>query len=212
MSSKTQPDRAISAKYMRKLYYFVFLVVVFMCTVCTSDALKLDWLPSSGEGPLPLSRAYREKLARLCQQVEERERDDKALAPELVAKRHVIDAMCAKLQSDNDNIAAGGREDTMKVGQKGVMLLVVVVLVVQLLQTEFVRRLKRRGTELWQRWRYTAPWAGRRGRGADNVTCRRADQGSVSVSGDSQKMAAELAEREARIRRFAAPLGVVSSE
>ena len=72
------------------MYNLVLTLVLFALCLFSVSALNVDWLPSSGEGPLPLSRAYREKLGRLCQQVEGREREGKKLAPELLAKRDVI--------------------------------------------------------------------------------------------------------------------------
>ena len=98
--------------------------------------------------------------------------------------------MCGKLQSDQDNIDAGGREDKMKLGQKGVVLLAAVILIAQLLQTEFAYKTKRRVTDVWQRWRYTSPL---------KRTAGKATGGPATA----QQMAIELAEREARIRRFA---------
>ena len=61
----------------------------------TAAAFDVSWIPADPDGPLPLSKAYRENLKRLCDVV----RTVKPLPPSIVAKLPVIEKLCAKLEA-----------------------------------------------------------------------------------------------------------------
>lgn len=60
----------------------------------TASALELDWIPADGEGPLPLSLAYRRQLSRLCDIIE----GGGSLPPSIASRLGDIEKMCAKLK------------------------------------------------------------------------------------------------------------------
>mmetsp|Transcript_16083 Transcript_16083/g.49745 ORF Transcript_16083/g.49745 Transcript_16083/m.49745 type:complete len:145 (-) Transcript_16083:78-512(-) len=66
--------------------------------VCAFD---LTWIPADGEGPLPLSKSYRDQLSRLCALLE----TASALPPSIEARRGDVEKMCAKLR-DAERAAA----------------------------------------------------------------------------------------------------------
>ena len=63
----------------------------------TAAAFDVSWIPADPDGPLPLSKAYRENLKRLCDVV----RTVKPLPPSIVAKLPVIEKLCAKLEASS---------------------------------------------------------------------------------------------------------------
>ena len=63
----------------------------------TAAAFDVSWIPADPDGPLPLSKAYRENLKRLCVVV----RTVKPLPPSIVAKLPVIEKLCAKLEASS---------------------------------------------------------------------------------------------------------------
>ena len=65
--------------------------------VATAAAFDVSWIPADPDGPLPLSKAYRENLKRLCDVV----RTVKPLPPSIVEKLPVIEKLCAKLEMDS---------------------------------------------------------------------------------------------------------------
>jgi len=72
-------------------------LLVTLAMVPTARGFDLSWIPADGEGPLPLSRAYRDQLARLCDIVEGK--DASALPPSIASRLADIERMCAKLKS-----------------------------------------------------------------------------------------------------------------
>ena len=68
----------------------------------TAAAFDVSWIPADPDGPLPLSKAYRENLKRLCDVV----RTVKPLPPSIVAKLPVIEKLCAKLEASSSNGSA----------------------------------------------------------------------------------------------------------
>ena len=69
-------------------------VALFAATVAAFD---VSWIPADPDGPLPLSKAYRENLKRLCDVV----RTVKPLPPSIVEKLPVIEKLCAKLEASS---------------------------------------------------------------------------------------------------------------
>ena len=63
----------------------------------SATAFDVSWIPADPDGPLPLSKAYRENLKRLCDVV----RTVKPLPPSIVAKLPVIEKLCAKLEASS---------------------------------------------------------------------------------------------------------------
>jgi len=63
--------------------------------VATTAAFDVSWIPADPEGPLPLSKAYREQLRRLCDVV----RTVSPLPPSIVEKLPVIEKLCEKLDA-----------------------------------------------------------------------------------------------------------------
>lgn len=47
----------------------LIMMFIFLLLSTTVRGLELDWIPA-GDGPLPLSAAYRERLTRLCDVVD----------------------------------------------------------------------------------------------------------------------------------------------
>ena len=74
-------------------------VALFAATVAAFD---VSWIPADPDGPLPLSKAYRENLKRLCDVV----RTVKPLPPSIVAKLPVIEKLCAKLEASSSSGSA----------------------------------------------------------------------------------------------------------
>ena len=68
----------------------------------TAAAFDVSWIPADPDGPLPLSKAYRENLKRLCDVV----RTVKPLPPSIVAKLPVIEKLCAKLEASSSSGSA----------------------------------------------------------------------------------------------------------
>ena len=68
----------------------------------TAAAFDVSWIPAAPDGPLPLSKAYRENLKRLCDVV----RTVKPLPPSIVAKLPVIEKLCAKLEASSSSGSA----------------------------------------------------------------------------------------------------------
>jgi hypothetical protein len=68
----------------------------------TASAFDVSWIPADPDGPLPLSKAYRENLKRLCDVV----RTVKPLPPSIVAKLPVIEKLCAKLEASSGSGSA----------------------------------------------------------------------------------------------------------
>ena len=73
-------------------------------------AMNVDWLPNDENAPLPLSSSYRANLRKLCVLLG----SGKQLHPDLLRKKKVLVKMCAKLERDDSNIAAGESEGRMK--------------------------------------------------------------------------------------------------
>lgn len=72
-------------------------VLLAVASVPVGRAFDLSWIPADGEGPLPLSRQYRDQLARLCDVIEGK--DASALPPSIAARLPDIVRMCAKLRA-----------------------------------------------------------------------------------------------------------------
>ena len=77
---------------------------VALLLVATS-AFDLTWLPADAEadGPLPLSKNYRQKLGEACSMLRKKD------APQsIVRKRHILASMCRRLEAD---ASVGGSYD-----------------------------------------------------------------------------------------------------
>mmetsp|Transcript_3523 Transcript_3523/g.10880 ORF Transcript_3523/g.10880 Transcript_3523/m.10880 type:complete len:153 (+) Transcript_3523:10-468(+) len=82
--------------------------LVLFVLVASAAGLELDWIPA-GDGPLPLSAAYRERLSRLCDVVER----GGPLPPSIEARLSDITRMCAKLRRSQQH---GGALSKVKLG------------------------------------------------------------------------------------------------
>ena len=87
-------SRAFSPKMPRLLWVAALFA--------TAAAFDVSWIPADPDGPLPLSKAYRENLKRLCDVV----RTVKPLPPSIVAKLPVIEKLCAKLEASSSSGSA----------------------------------------------------------------------------------------------------------
>lgn len=79
----------------------MMLVVAAFVLLCTTSALDVSWVPTE-DGPLPLSKSYREKAMRLCQAIN--------ASPKIMdnidqSKLDSIESMCRRLK---DAAAASG--------------------------------------------------------------------------------------------------------
>ena len=68
----------------------------------TAAAFDVSWIPADPDGPLPLSKAYRENLKRLCDVV----RTVKPLPPSIMEKLPVIEKLCAQLAASSGSGSA----------------------------------------------------------------------------------------------------------
>ena len=189
---------------------YIQAVLISIFTILSSIyAMKLDWLPSSADGPLPLSVAYRSKLRRLCDQVERYEKEGLALSPEISVKRDVIKKLCGKLRSDDENIAEGSREDVWSNTQRIVFIVIILFAVHQVTQTEFARHIQNRTKQMLQQLTYKPNRAERR---AHNKASPSSQQMANNIAGSGSSLFGGNAgatcstttsdAREARLRRF----------
>jgi hypothetical protein len=93
---------------MRAAHRAALALVALLAVAAPSSALDVSWIPADldGDGPLPLSAAYRSKLRSLCEFVAD---PQAAQPPELKAKHAVLRKMCRRLASDD---AVGGNGPT----------------------------------------------------------------------------------------------------
>lgn len=77
------------------------IVVLFIAAV--TRALDVSFIPNDVNAPLPLSKKYRDSLAKLCGLIRIK---GSRLPPELNEKRHVLEKMCEKLAKDDANIGS----------------------------------------------------------------------------------------------------------
>lgn len=78
----------------------VFYTAVWVVSYAVlASSLELDWIPA-GDGPLPLSAAYRERLSRLCDVVER----GGPLPPSIQERLHDIQKLCAKLRRSQGSV------------------------------------------------------------------------------------------------------------
>lgn len=84
----------------------IFALLWLFVSPCIKIAVSLDvsWIPTDPDGPLPLSARYRDSLRKLCTLIE----SGKSLPVELTQKRHVLNKMCEKLKSGDNNIKSAG--------------------------------------------------------------------------------------------------------
>jgi hypothetical protein len=106
----------------------LFLVLI-LCAVAWS--INTDWIPNDANAPLPLSKAYRDRLRKLCVLIKE---SPATLLEEneLIQRKAVVTAMCAKLAKDDDNIAGAGAEldERVELLKKGTFILVAVCAII----------------------------------------------------------------------------------
>jgi hypothetical protein len=79
------------------------IFVMILMLIAFTSALDVSFIPNDENAPLPLSAKYRESLRRLCTIL----KSGSKLPPELIHKKKVLKSMCAKLDKDDRNIAAG---------------------------------------------------------------------------------------------------------
>mmetsp|Transcript_1947 Transcript_1947/g.4940 ORF Transcript_1947/g.4940 Transcript_1947/m.4940 type:complete len:154 (-) Transcript_1947:1046-1507(-) len=79
---------------MERIATLALVCCVSFGSIRSTASLELDWIPA-GDGPLPLSAAYRERLSRLCDVVENARGP---LPPSIQARLRDIEKMCAKLR------------------------------------------------------------------------------------------------------------------
>ena len=83
-----------------------FALSWLLAALCIKIVVSLDvsWIPTDPDGPLPLSARYRDSLRKLCTLME----SGKALPAELTQKKHILQKMCKKLKSGDNNIKSAG--------------------------------------------------------------------------------------------------------
>ena len=206
-------------KQVKKRMQISFVLLCFLLFLSHSLGFKLDWLPSSADGPLPLSSSYRNKLRRLCQQIEGRVQEGRSLAPEIEDKREVIDKMCAKLLSDDENIEMGSKEAFSEaargIAQKVIIVVVVCLVIHQVSQTNMARRIQNHVKQIYEHLTYKPNRAERRANGAgasssQQMASKMASSAWSPFSNDGHGDTTVDA-REARLRRFAAATGSEAS-
>ncbi len=115
----------------------LFLVLIILCAIPFATSINADWIPNDANAPLPLSKAYRDRLRKLCVLIKD---SPTALLEEkeLVQRKDIIAAMCVKLAKDDDNIAAAGTEvdERVELLKKGTIILVAVCAIVHFLTDE----------------------------------------------------------------------------
>ena len=97
-----------------------FLFGVFFAIFRLAFALDLNWIPADEDGPLPVSSSYRDELRKLCALLN----DKKALPPEIIGKKEIIERMCTKLRS----ASGSGMSSNTNVGYAVAVLLGVATL------------------------------------------------------------------------------------
>ena len=80
----------------------IFLLLCCISSLNTAVALDVSWIPTDPDGPLPLSANYRDSLRKLCYLME----SGIPLPDELNQKKRVLDKMCRKLRTGDNNIAS----------------------------------------------------------------------------------------------------------
>lgn len=106
---------------------YPYLSIVLFILMNVVFSLNVDWIPNDANAPLPLSKAYRDRLRKLCVLTRS---PSARVSAEIEAKRGTITALCAKLKADDDNIAAAGEEvgqQQMNLLKKSLLTLVVVL-------------------------------------------------------------------------------------
>jgi hypothetical protein len=80
----------------------IFALLWLLVPLCIKITVSLDvsWIPTDPDGPLPLSARYRDSLRKLCTLIE----SGQSLPAELTQKRHILNKMCEKLKSGDNNI------------------------------------------------------------------------------------------------------------
>lgn len=89
---------ATDTHVFRRGSFFCVAVWVVSCATLASS-LELDWIPA-GDGPLPLSAVYRERLSRLCDVVDR----GGPFPPSIQARLHDIQKLCAKLRRSQGSV------------------------------------------------------------------------------------------------------------
>jgi hypothetical protein len=84
----------------------IFALLWLLVPLCIKITVSLDvsWIPTDPDGPLPLSARYRDSLRKLCTLIE----SGQSLPSELTQKRHILNKMCEKLKSGDNNIKSAG--------------------------------------------------------------------------------------------------------
>ena len=78
--------------------------VLLIGLLCLKRACSLDvsWIPSDPDGPLPLSKSYRDSLRKLCDLISTKQIN--SLPPELIEKKPVLQKLCIRLKADDENV------------------------------------------------------------------------------------------------------------
>jgi len=82
-------------------------LLTFCLALSIASALDVSWLPADPEGPLPVSKEFRDKLRSLCNSL-----SPSFLSSLSVTKRDQITKMCAQL-AVADSAASGGNSFEM---------------------------------------------------------------------------------------------------
>ena len=78
------------------LYLRLIVLALLLNSYCCID---VSWIPSDPEGPLPLSRNYRDALRKLCDMI-----DTNAPLPlQISEKKDVIQSLCFRLGQENND-------------------------------------------------------------------------------------------------------------
>lgn len=122
------------------------LLVVCLLSFYHVSAIDVDWVPNDENAPLPLSRAYRENLRKLCDLIE----SDKRLPNNLKAKKAILTKQCAKLRKDDANVDAAGAG-----GGNNVFLISIVsgAVMIGLLNSDMFQNWIDKAKTMFRRWR-----------------------------------------------------------
>jgi len=173
--------------------------------------MNVDWLPNDENAPLPLSSSYRANLRKLCTLLS----SGKELHPNLQQKKKILKKMCAKLERDDNNVAAAQTEGQLK--KLGYGAVAIVSLGLLFANGEDIAY---NAKKTWRRW------FGKKSRGyfvRGGATPNDEDEGQILASllrsqvdgGVDKKKAAEaniLELRKARLSRFADTSATAASD